>query len=74
MSYVRKVAALVKRGIVFAESPKTHQAWRFIRLAGAFIAASGIVDQLANGTATRAGIVAVAVGALEVAYRAKVKA
>jgi len=67
MSTIRKV-------ILFLESAKMRQAWRFARLAGGVIAASGIVDQLANGTATRAGIVAAVVGVLEVTYRAKVKA
>jgi hypothetical protein len=67
MSTVRKL-------IAFLESPKARQVWRFARLAGGVILASGVVDQLANGTATRAGIIAAVVGALEVAYRAKVKA
>lgn len=67
MSAIRKL-------IVWLESPKARQAWRFARIAGAFIAASGIVDQITQGTATVVGVAAVLAGALEVAYRAKVKA
>lgn len=64
----------LRRFIVWAESPQMVQRWRFVRVAAGVVAASGIVDQLANGTATRAGVVAVVVGVLEVSYHRSTKA